>query len=114
MRRLESAGVIRGHAALLENGLVGLRVTACVEVSLVDPSGANMRTFERRMQACPQLIQCSELSGDVDYLLTVVAEDLSGFASCTRKFLADNDRIRAYRSMLVLRQTKNEHVLPIG
>ena len=113
MRRLESLGVIRAHTALLDAGRVGFAVSAYIEVALTTASGAEMVAFERRMQRCPEVIQCSELAGEVDYLLTVVARDMPSFAEFTRKHLADDRRVRSYRSLLVLRQTKNEHVLPI-
>lgn len=113
MRRLESAGVIRGHAAMLDSASVGLHVTAYIEVSLVSSSGAELRAFERRIQACTEVTQCAEVAGEVDYMLTVVAEDMPAFAKFARKHLGDDRRVRAYRSHLVLRQTKNEHVLPL-
>jgi Lrp/AsnC family leucine-responsive transcriptional regulator len=113
MRRLESLGVIRGHTALLDANRIGLEVTAFVEVSLANASGVEMAAFERRMQRCAEVTQCSELAGDVDYVLTVVTQDMRAFAEFTRQHLADDRRVRTFRSMLVLRQTKNEHVLPL-
>jgi len=114
VRRLESLGVIRAHAALLDAGRIGLGVQAFVEVSLTSASGAEMLAFERRMQRCPEVVQCSELAGEVDYLLTVLVPDMPAFSEFTRRHLADDRRVRDYRSLLVLKQTKNEHILPIG
>jgi Lrp/AsnC family transcriptional regulator, leucine-responsive regulatory protein len=113
VRRLESLGVIRAHAALLDAGRIGLGVQAFVEVSLTSASGAEMMAFERRMQRCPEVVQCSELAGEVDYLITVMVPDMPAFSEFTRRHLADDRRVRAYRSLLVLKQTKNEHILPI-
>lgn len=113
MRRLQDSGVIAGHVALLDPSRVGFGVSAYVEVSLVSASGAELSAFERRMQRCPEVLQCSEISGEVDYLLSVVARDLAAFGEFTRRHLADDRRVRTYRSLLVLRQTKNEHRLPV-
>jgi Lrp/AsnC family transcriptional regulator, leucine-responsive regulatory protein len=113
MRRLEASGVIRSHSALLDARRIGLTVTAFIEVALVDPSGAEMTAFERRMQHCAEVVQCSELAGDVDYLLTILVPDMPAFSQFTRRQLADDRRVRSYRSLLVLRQTKNEWVLPL-
>jgi DNA-binding Lrp family transcriptional regulator len=113
MRRLQARGVIRGHAALLDPDRMGLHVIAYVEVSLTEASGAEMSAFERRMQRCSEVVQCAELAGDVDYLVKVVVRDMPAFGEFTRRHFADDKRVRAYRSLLVLRQTKNEHVLPI-
>jgi Lrp/AsnC family transcriptional regulator, leucine-responsive regulatory protein len=113
MRRLETLGVIRAHAALLDPRRMGFGVVAFVEVSLAHSSGSEMTAFERRMQRCPEVIQCSELAGEVDYLVTVMVRDMPEFAEFTRRQFADDRRVRSYRSLLVMRQTKNEHMLPI-
>lgn len=113
IRRLESSGVIRGHAAVLDPASVGLHVAAYIEVSLVSSSGADLKAFERKIQACAQVIQCAEVAGDVDYVLTVVTEDMPQFAEFTRQYLGDDRRVRGYRTHLVLRSTKNEHALPL-
>jgi len=54
-------------------------------------SGAEQRAFERRMQRCTEVIQCAEIAGEVDYLLTVVARDMPSFGEFTRAHLADVD-----------------------
>ena len=63
------------------------------------------------MSRCPEVTQCSELAGDIDYLLTVQVLEMQEFADFTRAHLGDDRRIRSYRSLLVLRQLKNEHEL---
>jgi Lrp/AsnC family transcriptional regulator, leucine-responsive regulatory protein len=113
MRRLESEGVIRSHSALLDPARVGYGVTAFVEVTLVSASGSEESAFERRMERCSEVLQCSQLAGDVDYMLIVVTLDMPTFAEFTRRHLADDRRVRAYRSLLVLRQTKNVRALPV-
>jgi Lrp/AsnC family transcriptional regulator, leucine-responsive regulatory protein len=111
MRRLESAGVIRAHTALLSP--TRFAVMAFVEVMLVNASGAEMAAFERRMIRCREVIQCSELAGEVDYLLTVRVREMQAFADFTRTQLGADRKVRSYRSLLVLRQLKNEHELPL-
>jgi Lrp/AsnC family transcriptional regulator, leucine-responsive regulatory protein len=113
MRRLESAGVIRAHTALLSPTRTGFAVMAFVEVMLVNASGAEMAAFERRMIRCREVIQCSELAGEIDYLLTVQVREMQAFADFTRTQLGADRKVRSYRSLLVLRQLKNEHELPL-
>jgi Lrp/AsnC family transcriptional regulator, leucine-responsive regulatory protein len=113
MRRLESTGVIRAHAALLNPARIGYAVMAFVEVTLLNASGAEMKAFEQRMGRCPEVTQCSELAGEVDYLLTVQVREMQEFANFTRAHFGDDRRIRSYRSLLVLRQTKYGHELSV-
>jgi Lrp/AsnC family transcriptional regulator, leucine-responsive regulatory protein len=113
MRRLQSTGVIRAHTALLDPARIGFAVKAFIEVALVNAGGSDMAAFERQMGRCPEVTQCSELAGDVDYLLTVQVREMQEFADFTRTYLADNRTIRSYRSLLVLRELKDEHELSI-
>jgi Lrp/AsnC family leucine-responsive transcriptional regulator len=112
-RRLESLRVIRGHTAVLDARLVGMTVTAFVEVTLRSASGAEMSAFERRIQRYPEVTQCSEIAGDVDYFLTVVTLDMPSFTEFTRKHLAGDRQVRAYRSLLVMRHTKDVPTLNV-
>jgi Lrp/AsnC family transcriptional regulator, leucine-responsive regulatory protein len=113
MRRLESEGLIRAHSALLDPARLGYGVTAFVEVTLASASGADETAFERRMERRSEVVQCSQLAGEVDYMLIVIARDMATFAEFKRRQLADDQRVRAYRSRLVLRQTKSVHALPV-
>lgn len=113
IRRLESQGVILSHSALLDPGRLGYGLTAFVEITLVNASGSEEAAFERRMERCSEVVQCSQVAGEVDYILITVARDMSAFAEFIRRHVADDKRIRAYRSLLVLRQTKSVHVLPV-
>lgn len=113
MRRLQQTGVIRAHAALLNPERIGFAVKAYVEVTLVTAGGNDMAAFERQMSRCPEVTQCSELAGGVDYLLTVQVREMQEFAEFTRTRLTDDRRIRSYRSLLVLRQLKDEHELSV-
>jgi Lrp/AsnC family transcriptional regulator, leucine-responsive regulatory protein len=113
MRRLASLGIIRAHCALLDAARLGFAVTAFVEVTLVNASGAEMAAFDRRIQRCAEVRACAELAGEIDYMLTVAVHDMREFSDFTRKHLADDRRIKSYRSLLILRQTKNEHALPL-
>jgi Lrp/AsnC family transcriptional regulator, leucine-responsive regulatory protein len=113
LRRLERGGVILRHAAIVNPLRAGLGVVAYLEVALVNPSGSRMAAFERRMQRCREVLQCSELAGHVDYLLTVATRDMPAFQEFTRRHLAADDHVREFRSMLVLRHSKEQGALPL-
>jgi DNA-binding Lrp family transcriptional regulator len=113
IRRLESLGVIRAHAALLDASRVGLQVVAFVEVMLTSASGTAMAMFERRIMRCPEVTRCSELAGEVDYLLEVLVPDMVAFSSFTRRHLANDPLVKGFRSLMVMRRTKDEYIIPV-
>src|SRR5215831_10790574 len=112
LRKLESQKVIVGHGARVDAVRLGFQVRAYIEVSLVNPSGSQMAQFERRMQRCANVMQCTELAGQIDYLLFVVARTMEELSSFTKQFLADDKQVRKFRSLVVLRQTKEQSRLP--
>lgn len=113
LRRLEKSGVIQRHAAIIDPLRAGFAVMAYVEVALVNPSGARMAAFERRMQRCREVLTCAELAGHIDYLLTVVTRDMPEFRVFTRRHLGGDAEVRKFRSLLVLRNSKEGAALPI-
>jgi Lrp/AsnC family leucine-responsive transcriptional regulator len=113
MRRLRRQGVIRADVALVDAKKLGYAVTAFVEISLERTSGAALHAFENRMAKHRQVLTCCEISGDVDYLIAVIARDLEDFADFARLHLGSDRNVRAYRSQLVMRHVKNEHQVPV-
>ena len=113
VRRLEANGVIRAHMAVLDPKKLGFGTFAFVEVVLVAPSGASIQSFERRMQRCPEVALCAEVAGDVDYLLLVRTVDMEEFPEFTRLQLAGDRSVKSFRSLLIMRQTKNELEIPV-
>jgi Lrp/AsnC family transcriptional regulator, leucine-responsive regulatory protein len=114
LRRLEAQGVILRHAAIVDPARAGFPVNALVEVSLVQAGGATMAAFERRMKRTPEVVQCCEVSGSVDYVLTVLARDMRSFSDFTRRYLADDQSIRAYRTLLVLKNIKRQFEIAVN
>jgi DNA-binding Lrp family transcriptional regulator len=72
-----------------------------------------MAAFERRMNRCVEAVQCAELAGDIDYLLTVKVRHMKEFAEFTHIHLGSDRRIGSYRSLLVLRHSKDEHAVSV-
>src|SRR6202142_892859 len=79
MRALEKAGYIKGYHADLDGKSLGYEVTGFVFVGLAGQKDADLKAFEERVRGWPQVRECHMLSGEVDFLLKCVAQDLSAF-----------------------------------
>jgi len=71
LRRLESAGYIRGYRAILDPIRMGLAHVAFVEVRLSDTREAALQAFNRAVLAIPEVEECHMIAGGFDYLLKV-------------------------------------------
>jgi Lrp/AsnC family leucine-responsive transcriptional regulator len=86
VRALEADGFIRGYNAEIGRKACGLAVTAFVRIRLTDHSSQTVTTFEKRIAAVEQVIECHLMSGGQDYLLEVVVTGHDGY----ERFLKDH------------------------
>ena len=80
IQRLETTGVIAGYAARVDPKAVGLGLQAFVRVQLERHDPASVQQFGDRVQAWDEVVACYALTGDMDYLLHVVVQDLEHFS----------------------------------
>jgi len=71
-RRLERAGVIEGYHARLDPFALGIGLVLYAEVTLSGSRADETARFEAALMALPQVVEISDVSGDIDYMLKVV------------------------------------------
>lgn len=113
LRQLEEDGVIRGYAALLEPRALGLGLRAYVTVTLDKREDALIRAFHSAVQGWPEVLACLALTGDMDYLLHVVADDLEHFSRFLMDRLLKQGGVANVKSSFVLQAVKDTTALPL-
>ena len=113
MRALEKAGYIKGYHADLEPKQLGFEVAGYVFVGLSSQADADLRKFEEQVRAWPQVRECYMLSGEVDFLLKIVAKDLSSFQSFITDVLTASKNVASVKSSLVIHSSKSEPGVPL-
>jgi Lrp/AsnC family transcriptional regulator, leucine-responsive regulatory protein len=76
VKALEECGVIRKYVALVEPQLVGLTLTAIVEVKLVSQTRKQIESFETAVSKLANVQECYLVTGEWDFILKVVVSDL--------------------------------------
>lgn len=81
VKRLEEAGVIDRYVALVKPEAVGLGLIAYLNVRLEKHTESHKRNpmdvFRASVQTWPEVVECSSLTGEMDYLLRVVVADMA-------------------------------------
>jgi DNA-binding Lrp family transcriptional regulator len=113
MRALEKAGYVRGYHADLDGKLLGFEVSGFVFVGLSSQAESDLKQFEDQVRAWPMVRECHMLSGEVDFLLKVVAKDLSAFQTFITDTLTAAKNVASVKSSLVIHPTKSEPGVPI-
>jgi len=85
IRRLETAGVIRGRKLCLNAQALGFGVTVFLGVKLATKGRVSLEDFERAVAAIPEVQTVEHVLGLYDYRLRVVARDLPDFERVLRR-----------------------------
>lgn len=113
VKALEESGVIRGFAALVEPSLVGQPLAALVMVTLVRHHIDNTVEFENQIRQYPEVLQCYATTGNADFVLRVVIEDMAAYDRFLNEKLFTLNGISQVSSNFVLRNIKEETAIPI-
>jgi Lrp/AsnC family transcriptional regulator, leucine-responsive regulatory protein len=113
VRDLENAGAIRGYAALLEPGAVGLPVSVFVQVTLERQVEHALEDFERTILARPEVMECYLMTGDADYLMRIVVADVTAYEKFLKQHLTSAPGVASINSSFALNQVKYGTALPL-
>lgn len=117
VRRLEEAGVIAGYAAVVPPEQVGLNLTAYINVRLDKRPDSHKRQpmdqFSAAVQAWPEVAECVALTGEVDYLLQVVVQDMAHYTRFVMDTLLRHPGVKDCRTSFVLDRIKARSVVPV-
>ncbi|MEM1380976.1 MAG: Lrp/AsnC family transcriptional regulator [Pseudomonadota bacterium] len=79
LKKLEEKGVIKRRVTLLDPNALGLPLVGYVRIHAKEHSEDWLQAFAKAVQAIPEIVECHRMTGDVDYLLKVVAPDMGGY-----------------------------------
>ncbi len=105
-KRLEDLGVIRGYQANLDRRKLGLRVMAFAQVRFDNHSPGAPENFERVIGSIPEVLTCHKVTGEADYVLTVLARDLDSYGAFVEEVLRRQAGVVSIQSTLSLREIK--------
>lgn len=105
---LERRGVIAGYRAVIDPARTGIGFIAYVTVGLSRHTKAAQAEFERLMQAAPQVRECHNITGTVEYLLRVEARDLAAYKQFHTDYMGAFPYLDRLTTMVVMGSPKDE------
>ena len=66
---LETAGAIRGYRAVVDDRMLGKRMTVYIRVTLERQSASVLGAFETAVRRCHEIVSCHLMAGQYDYML---------------------------------------------
>lgn len=112
VKQLEQAGLIRGYAAVVDQRLLGLSVTAFVLVTMEKQPDAATEAFIAAVEAEEHIVECYATSGSHDYLMKVVARSIDHFSELCMQRILKFPGVMHVESSFSLKEIKHSRVLP--
>ena len=118
VKRLEESGVIAGYVAVVPPERVGLALTAYLNVRLAKhteghPKRDPMDLFRAAVQTWPEVVDCVALTGEMDYLLRVVAQDMAHCSRFILETLLKHPSVEDCKTSFVLDRVKSSATVPV-
>jgi Lrp/AsnC family leucine-responsive transcriptional regulator len=108
VKRLEQAGVIKGYAAVLDRGALGLPDTVFIEVMMERHDEDQLRKFEAAVLAVPEVLECHLITGEYDYMIKAAVGGTQGYEKLLRERLYRLPGVRHTRTAFALKCLKQE------
>ena len=89
IRRLEETGVIKRRVAIVDQEAIGLPLTAFVSIRTDKHNAEWLATLAKGVRAIPEIVECHRMSGNVDYVLKVVARDIAHYDQVYKRLIAE-------------------------
>ena len=81
IKKLEKEGYIKKYVAVLNNKKIGLKQTVFIGITLQGHTRSYLEKFVKEINNFPVIIECHRVSGNFDYLLKLVVEDIEAYES---------------------------------
>lgn len=117
VKRLEDSGVIDRYVALIKPEVVGLGLTAYINVRLEKHTESHKRNpmdlFRASVQTWPEVAECAALTGEMDYLLRVVVQDMAHYRRFIMDTLLKHPSVQDCKTSFVLDRVKATTAVPL-
>jgi DNA-binding Lrp family transcriptional regulator len=113
VRKLEEAGVILAYRAVLDAPALGYDLAAFCLVGLKHQSDADLKAFSALTATWPLVREAWLVSGESDFLLRCVAQNLTQFQDFVIEELTATENVDTVRTMLTIRQIKDAGLVEV-
>ena len=104
---LERRGVIAGYRAVIDRSARGIGFAAYATVGLNAHTKAAQEAFERAMATAPEVVECHNITGAVEYLLRIEVADLPAYKAFHTDVIGTLPQAHAITTYVVMGSPKD-------
>jgi len=111
IKRMEEASVIKQYATLVNHTKVKKSLMVICYVSLKQHNKTAGAKFIKMIQEMNEVVECYNISGEFDFMLKVMAENMDDYYNFHVNKLSEAENIGHVQSVFVMGVIKQTHVL---
>jgi Lrp/AsnC family leucine-responsive transcriptional regulator len=108
VNRLHELGYIKQTIAVIDIKKIKNVFTAFSMVKLNNHSDMTLNHFQNEIISMPEITECYHLSGEYDFMIKIVMDDINSFTDFLRKKIGSMICVSSIHSMPALAETKRE------
>ncbi len=108
VRRLENDGVIKKYVAVIDREKIGKDLMVFCNIRLKEHAQEAGKKFVEEIVKLNEVIECHNISGEYDFMIKVVVDDMREYQSFLMNKLASLENIGSTHSIFVMSEIKNE------
>jgi DNA-binding Lrp family transcriptional regulator len=112
VKSLEDSGVIERYTAIVNPRRAGFGLASIVHVTLARHEQTHVEHFVREVLQHAEVLECYATSGEADFHLRVVVEDIDAYNRFLDDFIFKLPGVSQVRSNIVLKTIKADTALP--
>lgn len=112
IRRLRESGAIQREVAVVQPKTLGWPLSMLVLVTLERESLTTVDEIMGVLKDVPEIVEAWSVTGDFDFVIKILARDMESYDELTRRIFASDERIRSFKTLVVIRQIKDVSPVP--
>ena len=113
IRYFKAEGLIKSDQAVLEPELAGQHMTFLILVELERERIDILDEFRRKVAAEERIQQCYYITGEADFALIALAEDMRDYQALIQRLFFDDTNVKRFRTSVVMERTKVGLFVPV-
>ena len=113
LRRLTDDGFITSIRARLSAERLGHPMTVIAQVEVMSEETERLDALEQAFVACPQVQQCYYVTGEWDFVLTIVVRDMEQYRELTRSLFFGSGNVKRFKTLVVMKASKVSLDVPL-
>lgn len=113
VKRLEREGIIKGYGARIDGEAVNQNLIVFCSLRLAVHQMNTLDEVCEKINEMPEIQACYHITGDTDFLLKIVVEDMSAYETFMHDKLTQLPGIERIYSNIVLSTKKENYHLPV-